>query len=336
MALSKFGTWNIRRIKMSDLTPQPQSSDAILGGKTPPPVTGAVLGGLEGAKQRLESQDLVTRSTALKDAFRYGDRGIDLAVQALSDRSEEFQRLARRLLRNHETGKQALLEPQPLNYFTTLADWRHEVYNPQVGIVDPENNAYVVQMTDNGRRWRRQEYNPYLSQFNALLKDPNSEQLQALVFQIQPLERGDQIGFFMASKAICRAKKKLPNLKALFVGENYRLQQEDCRSNLYVHKIDPLLEAFPKLEVLQIYGYLGVYRFKCEGLEHKALKTLIVETSDICIENAKSLCNMKLPNLEYFDLSLGDNSWDLRLGDNSWNEMAKAVRPVLFDNRPLA
>jgi hypothetical protein len=42
---------------MSDLTPQPSSSDAILGGSNPPSVTAAVLGGLEGAKKCLESQD---------------------------------------------------------------------------------------------------------------------------------------------------------------------------------------------------------------------------------------------------------------------------------------
>jgi hypothetical protein len=313
---------------MSDPTPQPQSSDAILGGKTPPPVTGAVLGGLEGAKQRLESENIVTRSLALRDAFRYGDRGIDLAVQALSDRSEEFQRLALRLLRNHETGKQALLERQPLNYFTTLADWRHEVYNPQVGIVDPENNAYMVRMGYSGQIGGLRRFLSYnLSQFEALIQDPRVGEVQALVVQIDYNSWDRWQIFQVALDVICDAKLVFSQLKALFIGDILGDRAPEFkRYNLDISGIRPFLAAFPQLEVLQVAGYLGDegYTLNCEGLRHEHLKTLIIKTADITQENIEQLCHMNLPNLEYFELWFGRCPWD--------NQTASAIQPVLSES----
>jgi hypothetical protein len=43
---------------MSDI--QPDNTDAILGGQTPPPVNAAVLGGMAGEKQRLDREFGIT------------------------------------------------------------------------------------------------------------------------------------------------------------------------------------------------------------------------------------------------------------------------------------
>jgi hypothetical protein len=96
-------------------------SDAVLGGQNPPPVNAAILGGLAGIKQRLESESLRARLHALTDATQYGSDGIDLLLQSLTDDDEDICRLARRLLRNQtgEAGKEALLGEDPLSYFTT-------------------------------------------------------------------------------------------------------------------------------------------------------------------------------------------------------------------------
>ncbi len=298
------------------MTPSnPQASDAILGGQTPPPVTGAILGGLAGAQQRLESETLAARLSALTDAFQYGEEGIELTVKALDDPAEEMQRLACRLLRNGESerGKQALLTQRPLNYFKTLNNWRFETYNPQVGITDPLNNAYVVRM---GNLGRAHSYD--LSQFEALLKDPRVAELEALIFQIDRNHgTGEEHTFGVAIEAICEAKEQLPNLKGVFVGdsEGYRAP-EFKRSKIAVFDIRPFLEAFPRLEILQIFGYFGYgdwhdsecsYILSCEGLRHEHLKTLIIETSDIRQENIQQLCSMDLPALEFFELWLGRN-----------------------------
>ncbi len=281
--------------------PTPRNSDAVLGAQTPPPTTGAILGGLAGAKQRLESEAISARLTALKDAFQYGEQGIDLAIQALSDSTEEVQQLACRLLKLSDHGKQAILEHHPLSYFTTLADWRHEIYNPQIGITDPENNAYVVRMTNSGRSG---SYD--LSQFEALLNDPRLAELQALVFQIDYNYWDKDHTFGVALEAICDAQEQMPNLKALFVGDAEGDRAPEFRkSKVRVFDIRPFLEAFPKLEVFQCYGYFAEYTLECAGLRHESLKTLIIETSDILYENIEQLCSMDLPELEYFELWIG-------------------------------
>lgn len=295
------------------LTPRP--SDAILGGQTPPPITGAILGGLEGAKQRLESEALTARLSALQDAVQYGEQGLDLAIQALQDPADELQRLACRLLRNQagEGGKQALLKHRPLSYFTTFADWRFEDYNPATGITDPTNNAAVLRMTNSGRSSQRAPLEEVydLSQFEALLEDPRAGELEALIFQIDYNYWDSPHTFGVALEAICDAKNKFSNLKALFVGDSEGDHAPAFRkSKLSVFDIRPFLEAFPRLEVLHVFGSFGCYDnyvLKCAGFRHEHLKTLIIETADITQPNVEQLCSIDLPELEYFELWSGRN-----------------------------
>ena len=130
------------------MSEQPREFDVVLGGKNPPPVTGVVLGGIEGVKQRLESEIVDVRIKALNDAFKYGDEGLDLVIQALENDSLQVQGFASRLLKEWggEKGKQALLEFDPYLYFTKLDDWEVEEFNPEVGIMNPEGKAYVVNL----------------------------------------------------------------------------------------------------------------------------------------------------------------------------------------------
>jgi hypothetical protein len=295
---------------MSELNPR--NSDAILGGQTPPPTTGAILGGLAGAKQRLESETILARLSALTEAFRYGEQGNDLAVQALNDSSDEVQQLAYRLLRSQgsEKGKQALLNHQPLRYFTTLSDWRFETYNAEIGITDPENNAYVVcvakQTVDDADG---------LSQLESLLCEENITEVQALVINIDFIRRqyysaaGDNYhSFGAAMEAICDAKERLPNLRALYIGDGAADVPEFKKSKMPIFDIRPFLDNFPKLEVLQVFGNFGrdnYYTLECSGLRHENLKTLIIETAYIEHDNLKQLCSMDLPKLELFELWLG-------------------------------
>lgn len=311
---------------MTELKPQPSSSDAILGGQTPPPVTGAILGGLAGAKQRMESQTIAARLAALSEALQYGEQGIELGLEALQDPSPQVQQLACRLLRQHEQGAQALLDHQPLSYFTTLANWRQEIYNPQTGITDPINNAYVVRMTNTGRE--RSGYN--LSQFKSLLKDPRLSELQALVFQIDYNYWDKDHTFGVALEEICEAQEQFPNLKALFVGDSEGDRSYEYRkSKVKVFDIRPLLEAFPNLEVLQVFGHFGEYDLECQGLRHETLKTLIVETADLNDANIEQLCEMDLPALEYFELWYG-RYHRYRGGDRRTSELTSILAGLSY------
>ncbi|MEM6753074.1 MAG: hypothetical protein AAF630_08915 [Cyanobacteria bacterium P01_C01_bin.38] len=128
------------------MSQQPREFDAVLGGNTPPPVTGVVLGGIEGVKRRLESEIVDVRIKALSDSLKYGEAGLDLVIEALEDDSLQVKGFASRLLKEWggEKGKQALLEFDPYLYFTKLDDWEVEEFNPEVGIVNPENKASLI------------------------------------------------------------------------------------------------------------------------------------------------------------------------------------------------
>lgn len=84
---------------MADMN-QPEEYDAVLGGTQPSPIYGAVLGGIDGIKERLASPVLEVRSSALSDALKYGEAGLDLVLQALQDQSRQVQLAAYSLLKD--------------------------------------------------------------------------------------------------------------------------------------------------------------------------------------------------------------------------------------------
>ena len=66
---------------MSEEQKQPKPTDAVLGGTTPP-FRGAVLGGIQGVKKKLESSDQAVRVEALQKAIDYGEEGLKLLREA--------------------------------------------------------------------------------------------------------------------------------------------------------------------------------------------------------------------------------------------------------------
>ncbi len=83
---------------------RPQPSDLVLGGQTNIPSTGFVLGGLDGVRRRLQTDEIDYRIAALTEAMQHGQRGLDLVIRALRDRSEQVQWAAYDILRT---------QPQP-------------------------------------------------------------------------------------------------------------------------------------------------------------------------------------------------------------------------------
>ncbi|MFB2917096.1 WD40 repeat domain-containing protein [Aerosakkonema funiforme] len=98
---------------------RPRESDAILGGQNPAPASAVVLGGLEGVKRRLASPDIEQQLTALKEAFNYGEAGLDLALQVWQEELGQLKWAAYPLLcqREEPKVKQALQDYIPYNFF---------------------------------------------------------------------------------------------------------------------------------------------------------------------------------------------------------------------------
>jgi hypothetical protein len=286
------------------------NSDAILGGQNPPPVNAAILGGLAGVKQRLQSGSSIAKIQALKDTVEYEHDRINLSLQALSDPNEDVRRLAIRLLRNQygEEGKAALLKQEPSSYFTTISDWRCEIYNPEIGIIDPENNAYAIKIATSRNQnqqnvYEASQYICDLSQFESLIKDPKVCELEALIIQIDPLNAWYTFG--IALEEIIDAQHLFPNLRGLFVGDSTDEIPEHYQSRLRVFDIKPFLKAFPDLEILHVHGNFAEHTLECAEIKHQRLKTLIIETADISEENIRQIIAMDLPNLEHFEMWVG-------------------------------
>ena len=64
---------------------QPREYDAVLGGEAPPPLSGAVLGGVEGLRQRFKTGNPAQKIEILANALNYQDAGLKLLIQALND-----------------------------------------------------------------------------------------------------------------------------------------------------------------------------------------------------------------------------------------------------------
>jgi hypothetical protein len=77
---------------------KPREFDAVLGKQLQTPIYGLVLGGIEGVKRRLESADIPEKIIALKDALNYGEAGLNLIIQALSDKKWKVRQAAYLLL----------------------------------------------------------------------------------------------------------------------------------------------------------------------------------------------------------------------------------------------
>ncbi len=306
---------------MNNNPSQPREYDAVFSGHAPPPLDGAVLGGLEGVKNRLKSTVAKERAAALIEALRYGEEGLDLLVEALQDSSKQVRRFAFRLLRQRGglKGEQALLGYDPWLFFTTLEDWKTEEFNPKVGIADPVGTAYVVESkkVSSGNNFK-------LHQFYALLQDSQAKKLEALKCPIKDNYWNRRKDFYAFVNALVEAREQLPNLKALFIGDSE--QYSSGKFKIYICNIHPLLKAYPKLEVLKLRGridddnflkahpYLEILQIRSDvdgsvvqlkPLKHNYLKTLIIEASDISDSNLAQICNLDLPSLEYFELWLG-------------------------------
>ena len=317
---------------MNDELREPQEYDLVLGGDNPPPVNGLVLGGIAGVERRLFSQQFATKLDAVSDALKYGDEGIELIVDALQKSSEEFCYAAAKVLKQQGNldAKQALLDYNPYLFFTTLKDWHKVRFDPEVGINDPVNNAYIVRLDNsiresrvaggNGRERVVRKGFYKLDTFKTLLDSPQAKDITALSCQTNPWNNryeNREFGIFL--EAICDANKQLPNLKALFIGD----AEEDMfrKSYLNVFDIRPILEAYPNLEVLQVCGHFGNYPLECEDLKHENLKTLIIETADISDSNLSQICNLNLPALEYLEIWLG-----------RWRNKVSSLDSILVDD----
>jgi COMPASS component SWD3 len=139
---------------------QPREYDAVLGGELAPPISGVVLGGIEGVRSRLQSSVVEVQVGALSEALNYGDTGLEIVIQALHNQSGQVRLSAYSILRSAVGGsaslsrtessvKQALQDFNPYEFFQcvhTLQAYYQQVHSVAIS---PDGKTVVCGAGDN-------------------------------------------------------------------------------------------------------------------------------------------------------------------------------------------
>jgi hypothetical protein len=182
-------------------------------------------------------------------------------------------------------------------------------YHPETGIVDPLNYSYRLSTGD------------YYSGINIIelctnfLQDKNVDRLTHLIIGLWDHEGG-------SSKAIVdllvSSADKLPNLKALFIGDITYKEYEI--SWIEQSDLSGIITTYKQLEYLRIRGNNGL---SLGELKHHTLRTLIIETGGLSVNIIRQICNGQLPALQHLELWLGTEEYggDAKIED---------ITPILY------
>ncbi len=306
---------------------QPKEFDAVLGGKTPPPVDGVVLGGFDGVKNRLQSFNVEAQIMATSEALNYGKPGLDLVTKVLGQSPAKVRRLIARLLREQGgiEGKQFLLDYDPWLFFTVLIDWdKDDSFSNKVTSVEVLSRVKPTlklkpsaskQLAVSNRFRRRSKIDSQVGviqepdELKSLIKNNQCENLEALICEINTFSDYAYANIMHNfTNILVEAPQKFPNFKALFLGgvKDSSYGTHDY-SRVYLCNIYPVLEAFPKLEVLHLSGHFGDTKnilVHPKQLKLNNLKTLIIEKADLTDSRIAKICEHEYPSLEYLELWL--------------------------------
>lgn len=164
------------------------------------------------------------------------------------------------------------------------------------------NYDSTVPLTGNDKAWRiatdpwDDELPPVEESFAAFFADPKVGEVTAVV--IGPWGEGDESPDEVI-KALSEGADKLPNLRAIFLGDI--VQEENEMSWIEQDNVSPLLNAYPNLEILHIRG-VGV-SFEA-GIRHNSLKHLVQETIEEYDNGGiyRCIANASFPQLEYLEV----------------------------------
>lgn len=187
-------------------------------------------------------------------------------------------------------------------------------YDDNSRITNPKRQSVRVSLSydefnDDGLYWE--------DKLDKVLADPRVKELESLV--IGPWEDvGSQDSEFIV-ELLVNNKDKLQNLQEIFFGDIV-MEESEC-SWINHGEMSPLLSAFPKLTHLAVRGCGGL---NFETIEHKNLRSLVIQCGGLSPAVIESVKDSKLPNLEHLELWLGEENYggEFELDD---------LRPFIFD-----
>jgi predicted DNA-binding WGR domain protein len=148
--------------------------------------------------------------------------------------------------------------------------------------------------------WENNEVIPNLERY---LESDEARETTALVFGAWHGDDPEQTSDIIV-EALVNGKDRLPNLAALYIGDI--TSEENEMSWIKQSDLSPLLQAFPKLQVLRARGGDGL---ALASAEHNHLRALAMETGGMDVSVIRSVCTANFPNLEYLELWLGTDEY---------------------------
>jgi hypothetical protein len=143
----------------------------------------------------------------------------------------------------------------------------------------------------------------WTERFSQLLETPGAGDIEGLV--VGPWgEVGAGTSSAEVVEALCGARAKLPNLRALFLGDI--VLEESEISWIQQSDISRLFPAYKRLEYLRVRGGNDL---ELGTPHHEQLKTLIIESGGLPVGVVRSVCKAQLPALEHLELWLGDEGY---------------------------
>ncbi|BBD70356.1 GUN4 domain protein [Nostoc commune NIES-4072] len=318
---------------------QPREFDAVLGGEAPPPVQGAVLGGIEGVKRRLSSSNIEARIAALSEALNHGDTGLGLVIEALEDNFRKVRQAAVNCLQDREEVRVKLalhnykfwsgfkkLNGLPNGYVSTFANRKVVEFESTTNIIETVDIAYALRNTE---KYGNKPEITVANKLQLLQQSPMVNQIEALVFGFWFDWGATNYSSRNVVEALVALQAKLTNLKAVFIGD---IEDSECMiSSIIQSNVSPILQAYPHLEVLKIRGR-GDGRYQAsEGLafnpplRHEKLKALIIESGGLSHQVINQICELELPALEYLELWLGRDEYG---GTSSLDDLMPIISGV--------
>ncbi len=150
--------------------------------------------------------------------------------------------------------------------------------------------------------------------------EPKLNQVRALV--LGPWNGESEEGIERTLDHLIRAAGQLTGLRAIHLGD---ITAAECEIFwIQLGDLTPLLEAYPKLEVLIVRGTGGL-RF--EHLAHTHLRKLVIQTGGLKASTINDLATARLPALTDLELWLGEAS---RGFDASVRDLRQIWRPGHF------
>lgn len=174
-----------------------------------------------------------------------------------------------------------------------------EDWGPAVGLRDPQGTIYRISLdydeSEAGGHWT--------DKFAVFLDDPNVRRVPGIVVgSWGPIDR--EVTSERVIEALVAARERLPNLRAIFLGDI--ISEESEISWINQSDVSPLFDAFPALEHFCVRGGTGL---ALGTLRHAHLKSLVVQTGGLDAGVVREVGAAQLPELEHLELWLGDEDY---------------------------